>query len=172
MEVTQTGRVGVIATTATVRSGAYQRALLARQPDAFVAARDCPLFVPLVESVFPAPGVPIDRLAVERYLAPLLPENLDTLILGCTHYPILAESIRRAMGDSVALVDSGGVLAEAAARALGEGDMLTEGEKPGSLTCLVSAYTQGFRKLTGILLGEEIGEEDCAVVSPEDYGGV
>ena len=172
LEATKTGRVGVIATTATIRSGAYQRALLARRPDAHIAARDCPLFVPLVENGFVDPDDPLTRLAVERYLAPLLPEALDTLILGCTHYPILAESIRRAMGEGVALIDSGAAAAEAAARELAARDMLADKGRPGRLDCLVSAYTQGFRGVTGILLGEEIGEEACAVVSPEDYDGV
>jgi glutamate racemase len=94
----------VIGTSATVRSQAYHKAILARSHSARVFARACPLLVPLVEEG--RLRHPITRLAVEDYLAPLLRERIDTLVLGCTHYPLLKPLFRAVAGSSVRLVDS------------------------------------------------------------------
>lgn len=104
-ERTQSGKVGVIATASTVRSGAYTRALLGRRNDLDVIERACPLFVPLVEEGWIDHGV--TRLVAQEYLAPLEHHGLDTLILGCTHYPLLKSVIGQVMGEGVRLVDSG-----------------------------------------------------------------
>lgn len=97
-------RIGVIGTTATVRSGAYQRAIHALEPSAKVEARACPLFVPLVEE-----GWTSDKVAsqvADRYLSPLKKSGVDTVVLGCTHYPLLKSVLRKALGPKIALVDS------------------------------------------------------------------
>jgi glutamate racemase len=97
-------RIGVIGTSATVRSGAYQKAIHALEPSAKVLAQACPLFVPLVEE-----GWSTDRVAsqvAERYLRPLKRQAVDTVVLGCTHYPLLKTVLRRALGPKIALVDS------------------------------------------------------------------
>ena len=97
-------RIGVIGTTATVRSGAYQKAIHALEPSARVEAQACPLFVPLVEE-----GWTSDKVAAQvaaRYLEPLKKGGVDTVVLGCTHYPLLKAVLRKALGPKIALVDS------------------------------------------------------------------
>jgi glutamate racemase len=122
-EATRTGQIVVIGTEATVRGGAYQRALLRYRPDAQIHAIACQLFVALAEEGW-TEG-PFARAAVERYLAPLLRPahagavtatrtfQADTLVLGCTHFPMLSGAIREVVGDAVRLVDSAATTAEA-----------------------------------------------------------
>ncbi|MGE5589896.1 MAG: glutamate racemase [Bacillota bacterium] len=100
---TKTGRVGVIATAGTVSSGAYQRALLRQDPGLQVTAQACPSLVPLVEAG--QTEGPQAEAAVASCLGPVLASGVDTLVLGCTHYPALAPVIRRVAGPGLALVD-------------------------------------------------------------------
>lgn len=100
---TRTGRVGVIATAGTVASGAYQRALLQQNPGLQVTAEACPPLVPLVEDG--QTEGPEAEDAVAACLRPVLANRVDTLVLGCTHYPALAPVIRRIAGPGVVLVD-------------------------------------------------------------------
>ena len=114
-EATRSGHIGVIGTAATIASGAYERAILARRPGTRVTARACPLFVPLAEEGWE--DSPIARLTVEKYLADWLPGQPgrpDTLVLGCTHYPVLRPMLTRVLGEDIRLIDS----AEATARAV------------------------------------------------------
>ena len=115
-ERTKSGKVGVIATASTVRSGAYTKALHAQRADLDVSERACPLFVPLVEEGWIDHRV--TREVAAEYLAPLEHHGLDTLILGCTHYPLLKQVIAGVMGDGVGLVDSGEETARTVARLL------------------------------------------------------
>jgi glutamate racemase len=108
--------VGVIGTTATVRSGAYERAIRRLQPDADVHMAACSLFVPLVEEGWLDHEV--TRLVAREYLAPLLATGIGTLVLGCTHYPLLKPLLRGITGEQVQLVDSADVTAARAARLL------------------------------------------------------
>jgi glutamate racemase len=98
------GRVGVIGTEATVRSGAYAAALTALRPGLEVRSVACPLFVPLVEEGWL--DDPVTESVARRYLEPLLAAGIDTLVLGCTHYPLLAPLLGRVAGAEVELVDS------------------------------------------------------------------
>ena len=104
LEKTRSARIGVIGTSATIRSHAYSKAILARCDTAQVFARACPLLVPLVEENWNGHSVTLRVL--REYLRPLLRQRIDTLVLGCTHYPLLKPSIRRITGDKIALVDS------------------------------------------------------------------
>ena len=108
--VSSSGRVGVIGTASTIASGAYQRTLLAIRPDAEVIARPCPLFVPLAEEGWTDPEDGVVRAVARRYLAPLAEAGIDTLVLGCTHYPLLARAIAREL-PGVTLVDSADAIA-------------------------------------------------------------
>ena len=110
------GRVGVIATEATVRSDAYPRALRALRPDLEILSRPCPLFVPLVEEGWH--DDPVTEEVARRYLGPLLEAGIDTLVLGCTHYPLLVPVLRRVAGPEVILVDSAEAVAEMVAEGL------------------------------------------------------
>ena len=88
-------RIGIIGTTATIKSGSYQKAILEINPDIQVFAQDCPLFVPLVENGFTSPDSDIVLSVIKHYLQPFMDADIDTLILGCTHYPILYHAIER-----------------------------------------------------------------------------
>jgi len=101
---TRNGRVGVIGTTGTIGSQRYRDAIRQRDPAITVFSRACPLFVPLAEEGWTDGEVP--RAIAERYLRPLLDEGVDTLVLGCTHYPLLKEVIAQVAGETVTLVDS------------------------------------------------------------------
>jgi glutamate racemase len=101
---TRNGGVGVIGTAGTVASGAYRRALLALRPELRVVEQACPLFVPLVEEGWF--HHPATRLAAEEYLAAIRSADVDTLVLGCTHYPLLAPLLAEVLGPGVTLIDS------------------------------------------------------------------
>ncbi len=110
------GKVGVIATESTIRSDAYGRAIRRLDPTVEVSSRACPLFVPLVEEGWS--DDPISRQIAERYLAPLLDAGIDTLVLGCTHYPLLKPILQRVAGAGIRLVDSAETVARQVEREL------------------------------------------------------
>ena len=116
VQATSDGEIGVIGTAGTVNSGAYERAIRALSPSARITARACPLFVPLVEEgwVDTAPT----RLIAREYLCPLASKHVDTLVLGCTHYPLLKSLISEVMGPDVRLIDSAEETAAETARVL------------------------------------------------------
>jgi glutamate racemase len=101
---TRTGHIGVIGTRATIKSGAYERALRALNSEVLVTAQACPLLVPLIEEGWLQSE--ITDAIILQYLAPLLTDGVDTIVLGCTHYPLLRNAIARLVGDEIALVDS------------------------------------------------------------------
>ncbi len=104
VRATRSGHVGVIGTEATIRSESYTRAIHAIQPDIRISAVACPLFVALAEEGFS--GKPATQLVAEEYLAPLIEAGVDTLVLGCTHYPLLKSDLATVMGPGVELIDS------------------------------------------------------------------
>lgn len=114
---TKSGNVAVIGTPGTIKSGAYQRALKEARADVRTIGRACPLFVPLAEEGWT--DGEIARLTAERYLGELRTAEVDTLVLGCTHYPLLKSVIAEVMGESVALVDSAEATADVVAEQLG-----------------------------------------------------
>ena len=118
VKATRGGSIGVIGTAGTIASNAYARAIHGLVPGATVVQQPCPLFVPLVEEGwFEHPAT---RLAAEEYLAPLRARGVGTLVLGCTHYPLLKGLLADVMGPDVALIDSAEETASAVARALRE----------------------------------------------------
>lgn len=128
METTRTGRVGVIGTRGTIGSGCYERALSALDASVTTATATAPLFVPLVEEGWIDHAV--TRAVAREYLTPLIEARVDTLVLGCTHYPLLARVIGEVMGDTVTLIDSGDAVAVEAQAYLGEHDLLSRGGVP------------------------------------------
>ena len=104
VSVTRTGRIGVIGTEGTIKSGAYTLAIKQLAPDADVVGVPCPLFVPLVEEGWL--DHPVTRLTAEEYLRPLRKHGIDTLVLGCTHYPLLKNVLQEVLGPEVVLIDS------------------------------------------------------------------
>lgn len=124
LRATRNNRIGVIGTRATIQSGAYLKAIQARQPEAKVFSKACPLFVPLIEEGWIDHRV--TRKTAEEYLAHLVECRVDTLILGCTHYPLLKGVIQEVAGDGVVLVDSAEETAGEVERVLGRSDMLSD----------------------------------------------
>ncbi len=114
----RSGRIGVIGTQGTIASGAYQAALRRERPEAIVVARACPLFVPLAEEGWTDPSDEVVRGIVRRYLAPMRDDRIDTLVLGCTHYPLLEAAIAAEL-PGVALVDSARAIAAEVRERLG-----------------------------------------------------
>lgn len=152
---TRNRRVGVIATSATIRSGAFQQAIEAIDPQIQVFAKACPLFVPLVENGCVSVGDPIATPAAEMYLRELQQAQIDTLVLGCTHYPILAGIIDQVLGHRVTLVDSGRETALYLRRYLGERGLLAD-RVAGRCAYYVTDSTENFAAVGSIFLGDDI----------------
>ncbi len=156
------GRIGVLATEATVRSDAYPRALLRLRPELDVLSRACPLFVPLVEEGWHDDEV--TELVARRYLAPLLDARVDTLVLGCTHYPLLVPVLERVAGPTVALIDSAQAIAESVAAGLEAAGLLTDRESPPVHHFAVTDLNDSFRRTAARILGREVELEWVEVV--------
>lgn len=143
LAATRNGKIGVLGTSATVASGLYERLLLSSDASVAVVNQACPLFVPLVENGCYSAEDPIVQLAVVRYIAPLRDAEVDTVILGCTHYPFLRDALQRAFGDGVTLIDSGREGARMLSDLLREENSLnTEGT--GQFDCYVTDRTMHF----------------------------
>lgn len=153
---THNGKIGVIGTSATIASGAYKREIEKLDSHISVYQKDCPLFVPLVENGLTSPSDPIVQLVVERYLAPMKETGIDTLILGCTHYPILAQAISRFVGERVRLIDSGRETALYAATMLNRHQLLNLSGQRGTASYYVSDTIENFSHLAGIFLGRNM----------------
>jgi len=152
LKKTKNRRIGIIGTAATVRSQAYSRTILARDDAARVFARACPLLVPLVEEGWTNQKV---TLAILRsYLSPLLRRGIDTLVLGCTHYPLLKRAIRAVTGNEVALVDSAESCAQFLNERLQSTKLLHKGRRrPGVIQPFVTDEVERFDELAGRFLG-------------------
>jgi glutamate racemase len=156
--------IGVIATEATVASDAYGRAIRRLAPGAAVVQQACPLLVPIVEEGRTADD-PIVRAVLAEYLAPLAAAGVGTVVLGCTHYPLVARGIAAALGPGVALVDSAEAVAEQVARRLEADGLLAPGGE-GRMQFFVSDHPDRFREVGGRFLGE--AAEPVTLVPPED----
>ena len=152
---TRTGKVGVIGTRATIASGAYERAIRSLNPDIEVFSTACPLLVPLIEE-----GMfddDITRTMLSRYLEPMLSAGIDTLVLGCTHYPLLRATIAGVAGPGVALVDSAENCAVAVKRLLEDAGLSAPAGRPGELRVALTDATEGFLRPAAEALGLRIG---------------
>jgi glutamate racemase len=146
------GRIGVMGTLGTVGSGAYPTAISRRAPGAAVISRACPLFVPLIEEGWTDHAV--TRAVAEEYLIELRAGNLESLILGCTHYPLIAPMIADLMGPAVHLVDSGAEAARDVAKLLSERGQLAAG--PPDHHFYVSDEPRNFKRIAQSFLGREL----------------
>jgi glutamate racemase len=168
---TRTGRIAVIATESTVRGGAYQRAIARRLPSAVVVARACPLFVALAEEGW-TEG-PIVEAIARRYLDDLFGKSAadarpDTLVLGCTHFPVIASAIASVVGPAVTIVDSAATTAEALVGVLARQGL----ERPavgGALTLLATDGAERFARVGGTFLGQPVAPERVEIVDLAAY---
>ena len=148
---TGAARVGVIGTEGTIRSGAYQRALSDRAAAVEVEAVACPLLVPLAEEGWG--DHPITDEVARHYLTPLLEWGVQTVILGCTHYPLLRPSLQRVVGPDVRLVDSAGAVAETLAAS--HPDLLTPEDRQGTIRIELTDASDRFLRITRAILGRD-----------------
>lgn len=156
VEVSRSGKIGVIGTAGTIRSSAYTRAIKRLKPDAVVLTRACPLFVPLAEEGWV--DNQIARLTAQEYLRDLKEMGVDTLVLGCTHYPLLKTLIADVMGSGVTLVDSAAETARTVAAILAEKKLLRPPAEKGNHSYFVSDIPAGFVRVGNRFLGGKLGD--------------
>lgn len=158
-EATETGRIGVIATEASIRSGAYRRALEAQGKNLKIFETACPSFVPLVEGGHFSAEDSLVKNAVEAELSALKRFGADTVILGCTHFPLLGDAIAEYLGEDTALISCGGEAALALREYLHNEDKLNSGDAPGERRWFTSGDAAVFSAGAGLFLGHSVQAE-------------
>lgn len=158
---TRNNKIGVIGTPATVRSGCYGKAIREIKTDMKVRSKACPMFVPLVENGYTDVDCEVSRMFAEEYLADMKREGVDTLILGCTHYPMLAPMISSVMGEGVKLISSGAEIAKYAERTLISSGQAAEREEAGK----IELYCTDSEELFAENVETFLGRKDCISIS-------
>jgi glutamate racemase len=153
---TRSKRVGVIGTRATVQSKAYERAIHALDSSVQVEAQACPLLVPLIEEGWMED--PVTDEVIARYLDPMLRNGVDTLVLGCTHYPLLHAALERRAGSGVRLVDSARNCALEVRSVLTAAGLAAPAEETGGMRVVLTDPSTGFLRVAESALGLEFGE--------------
>ncbi|MBQ1351705.1 MAG: glutamate racemase [Oscillospiraceae bacterium] len=154
---TRNGRIGLIATQASIRSGLYERIIRAESPQTEIFSVPCPLFVSLVEAGHYAKGDPMVKLAAEEYLTSLQEQKIDTLILGCTHYPLLSDAIEDFFGPAVTLINSGAQGALTFREMLAQKDLLADPQQvSATYQYYVTDRTEQFSRLAAVFLGRPV----------------
>ncbi len=157
-QATRNDVIGLIGTQATIRSGAYERYISAANPGAQIISLACPLFVPLVENGRFRRGDSVIETVVAEYLSPMKEAGVDTLVLGCTHYPLLEEVIGDFMGPGVTLINAGAEGAREVARKLTAADALARRDR-GSSRYFVSDSAEDFARLASVFLRQDVTGE-------------
>ena len=160
VEKTRNKKVGMIATAASVRSGCYEKTIAAMEKEIEVTSLACPLFVPLVENGRYQASDPVVRVVAEEYLQPLKEKGIDTLILGCTHYPLLEEVIAKVMGSEVKLINTGAEAARELQQVLCEKGLLHE-KAEGHTALYASDISGDFKILASRFLHKEVWDVQC-----------
>ncbi|MBR2338694.1 MAG: glutamate racemase [Clostridia bacterium] len=166
LAATHSGRIGLLGTTNTVRSGAFHRYLAQKNPDVQVFAQACPLFVSLVESGWIGQDNEATVAVARRYLRPLIEQQVDTVILGCTHFPLLAPVIRDILGEGVTLIDSGAACAARCRDLLTGMDALNGRDVGGQCSFFVSDHPHDFEAVASMFLGSPVGD-NIQQIDPE-----
>ncbi|MBM4271612.1 MAG: glutamate racemase [Deltaproteobacteria bacterium] len=154
IEETRRKQIGVIGTPATINSNAYARAIHRQEPDIRVFSRACPLLVPLVEEGWL--NHPVTRLTAEEYLRPVMAEHVDTLVLGCTHYPLIKPLIQDIVGPDIRLVDSAEAMANITAHLLSEANLGTPERNPPEYRFYVTDVPYHFQTIGESFLGRTL----------------
>jgi glutamate racemase len=154
VELTRNNKIGVIGTIATINSNSYTLQIKKRFAEAKVYGQACPLLVPLVEEGWLEDDVTI--MTLKKYLPEMITEKIDTLILGCTHYPLLENTIQKIMGEHVRLIDSGKETAKAVKKVLIETSLLNQSEKSGPDKFFVSDIPMKFEEIGSRFLGKTL----------------
>ncbi len=164
VKATKTGKIGILATAATVKSGAHKRKILELMPEAKVTEAEGSLLVSLVEEGFTSKDDSLVKEAVGRYVSVFKENHTDTLILGCTHFPCLENAIRDALGNDVTLINMGVSTAKAVKERLKSSDLLNDTGKEGIHRFFVSDKGATFKKTASVLLGETLDESRVQTV--------
>lgn len=154
VSVTQKGKIGVIGTPSTINSGAYIKSIHDIAPDIEVLAKACPLFVPLADEGW-TEGNLVEGI-VERYLGEIKQSGIDTLVLGCTHYPLLKETIQAVMGDEITLVDSAEETASEIVEVLTKDNLINDTSSQSNREFYLTDVSDTFISVAGRFLGEKI----------------
>lgn len=154
--VTQNKKVGIIATLASIRSGAYEAMLRRLDPAVEIIGKPCPLFVPLVENGRISRGDVVIETVAREYLTPLKNAGVDTLILGCTHYPLLTDVIGDVMGPGVELVSAGEESAFELKRMLKARELRADERRRGETEFYVSDRVEDFERTASLFLQEDL----------------
>ncbi len=154
VQASRSKKIGVIGTAGTIRSGAYGRAIKTLAPDATVVEQACPLLVPLVEEGWL--DRPATRLIAEEYVAPLARRGIDTLVLGCTHYPLLKPLLAEILGPSSSLIDSAEETAATVARRLAASTLRAPDDTHPHAHFVVSDAPESFERVGAAFLGERV----------------
>lgn len=165
---TRNGKIGIIGTTATIKSGSYKHELLKINPKLKIFEQDCPLFVPLVENGFIEKDNKATLIIAEKYLSALREQKIDTLILGCTHYPIISDIISNVIGSEVKLIDSGKEAAIFAANALSFSENLSARKEQGTCSFYVSDTVDSFSNIASLFLQKNVNQ-NVKMVDVENY---
>jgi glutamate racemase len=152
---TRNKSIGVIGTPATINSNAYARAIHLLDKEAKVFSQACPLFVPLVEEGWF--DHPATRLIAQEYLKPVIAEQIDTLVLGCTHYPLLKPLLQDIMGRNVNLIDSAEAMADIAADLIDKQKIGNKNDSPPDYVFYVSDLPYRFQTIGERFLGRTLG---------------
>lgn len=158
VKATKNRKIGVIGTAATVTSGSHKKEILKLLPNAEVTAQSCPLFVPLVESGWYGEDDIVVLETVRRYLAPIIGAGCDTLILGCTHYPILEGAIKRVTEGKITLINPGIAVSEAVSDFIKRNGIENNEKNAGVHKFFVSDKPDSFKAQASVLLGEELDD--------------
>ena len=153
-EITKQKRIGVIATTSTVKRKAYDHAFAELIPGAQVFSNGCPLLVPLVEEGWTEGEIP--RKIVEHYLDPIKPANVDTLVLGCTHYEYFRDAIQNTLGSHVTLINTPQVTAVQLAKRLDEHKLLRRNTESGHITVYSSDVSDALHRVVNDLFAQDV----------------
>ena len=156
LAVTKNKKIGMIATLASVRSGAYEETLHRLDPAVEMISHPCPLFVPLVENGRIRRGDVVIETVAREYLEPMKEAGVDTLILGCTHYPLLTDIIADIMGPEVELVSAGEESAFELKRVLKINGLRVDESRQGEAECYVSDRPEDFERIASVFLGEDL----------------
>jgi glutamate racemase len=156
--MTRNKKVGVIGTPATINSNAYARTIFRHDPSIRVFSQACALFVPLVEEGWL--DHPVTRMTAQEYLRPVLAEQIDTLVLGCTHYPLLKALLQEVAGPEIGLVDSAEAMAEITAGLLTEADLANPRRTPPEYRFCVSDVPHRFQTIAERFLGRGLNGVD------------
>lgn len=152
--ITKNNKIGIIGTTATINSNIYSNKIRQKNPKLKVYSIACPLFVPVVEEGWIKKNLTSE--IIKEYLKTLKTAKIDTLILGCTHYPLLKNKIMKFFDDDISIIDSGKVTAEYINKMLSEKNLLNDNEERGELSFFVSDMPHKFSELGSNFFGNEI----------------